>query len=92
MRRPHAARRKGVRHSGRDIREYGCDACGSRHAFDDGPALWALMSDKGGGEPEGDAAYKENARRSGGRRGVPFPARGEKVRTRASEHGPQCNG
>ncbi len=39
--------------SGRDIREYGCDACGWRHAFDDGPALWALMSDKGGGEPEG---------------------------------------
>ena len=38
--------------SGRDMREYGSDACGWSRAFDFGPALWALMSDDGGGKPK----------------------------------------
>jgi len=38
--------------SGRDIREYGCDACGWSRAFDVGPALWTLMSGDRGSKPE----------------------------------------
>ncbi|MGD1016406.1 MAG: hypothetical protein ABR863_08205 [Roseiarcus sp.] len=31
--------------SGRDMREYGCEACGWNHVFDLGEALWKTMSD-----------------------------------------------
>ena len=31
--------------SGRDMREYGCDACGWTHVFEFGVALWQRLSD-----------------------------------------------
>ncbi|MFZ1962684.1 MAG: hypothetical protein WAU78_04310 [Roseiarcus sp.] len=31
--------------SGREMREYGCEACGWNHGFDLGVALWKMMSD-----------------------------------------------
>jgi hypothetical protein len=37
--------------SGRDIREYGCQACGWSHVFDVGVALWKIMSDAKNDEP-----------------------------------------
>ena len=37
---------------GRDMREYGCEACGWSRAFDVGPALWTLMSGGDRGKPE----------------------------------------
>jgi rubredoxin len=30
--------------SGREMREFACEACGWKHDFDFGPALWTFMS------------------------------------------------
>lgn len=38
--------------SGREIREYQCQACGWSHFFDGGAALWKILSDARGDELE----------------------------------------
>jgi predicted RNA-binding Zn-ribbon protein involved in translation (DUF1610 family) len=32
--------------TGRDLREYGCEACGWTHVFDFGVALWKRLADE----------------------------------------------
>jgi predicted RNA-binding Zn-ribbon protein involved in translation (DUF1610 family) len=38
--------------SGREIREFECQACGWTHFFEIGPALWKILSDASHSSPE----------------------------------------
>lgn len=40
--------------SGQEMREYQCQACGWRHIFELGPALWTVFSNANNDEPGGN--------------------------------------